>query len=107
MRMTETTMASTPGHPTDSWRGYAVIWGALLLLTGLTVAAAGFDIGGAAIVVCLGIATGKSLLVLFYFMHLRHEKRLIIKLIIPIALAALAIFIGLTYVDVLTRGEGM
>jgi caa(3)-type oxidase subunit IV len=48
-------------------------------------------------------AAVKSSLVFLYFMHLRWEKRLLIKLLIPIALAVLAIFIGLTYTDVLAR----
>jgi hypothetical protein len=36
-------------------------------------------------------------------MNLRYEKRLLFKLLVPIAVAALAIFIGLTYTDILYR----
>jgi hypothetical protein len=36
-------------------------------------------------------------------MHLREERRLLLKLVVPIAVATLAIFIGLTYTDVLHR----
>jgi cytochrome c oxidase subunit 4 len=84
-------------------RPYVAVWGALILLTALTVTVAGFNLQKIAIVACLAIAAVKSTLVLFYFMHLRYEQRLIIKLAIPIALAALAIFIGLTFSDVITR----
>ena len=51
----------------------------------------------------LGIAAVKSTLVVLYFMHLRWEKRLLIRLLLPITLATLAIFIGLTYTDILVR----
>jgi hypothetical protein len=36
-------------------------------------------------------------------MHLRWEKRVLIRLLLPISLATLAIFIGLTYTDILRR----
>jgi len=36
-------------------------------------------------------------------MHLRSEKRLLLKLLVPIAIATLAIFIGLTFTDILNR----
>jgi cytochrome c oxidase subunit 4 len=82
---------------------YIVVWGALILLTAMTVTVAGFNLQKIAIIVCLGIAAIKSTLVLFYFMHLRYEQRLVIKLLIPIVIATLAIFIGLTFSDVITR----
>ncbi len=82
---------------------YILVWAALIALTAITVAASGASLGRAAIVVVLAIAAGKSTLVLLYFMHLREERRLLLKLVVPIAVAALAIFIGLTYTDVLHR----
>lgn len=82
---------------------YVWVWGALLGLTAITVAAASLDLGRAAIVVVLAVAAAKSCLVLLFFMHLRDEKRLLLKLAVPIAVAALAVFIGLTYTDILHR----
>lgn len=84
-------------------RTYAAVWAALMLLTALTVATASMNLRSVTVIVCLGIAALKSTLVFLYFMHLRYEKRLIIRLVIPIALIALAIFIGLTFSDVYTR----
>ena len=84
-------------------RTYAAVWAVLMIATALTVAVADLNFQKAAIIVCLGIAAFKSTLVLLYFMHLRYENRLVIKLAIPIALATLAIFIGLTFSDVFTR----
>lgn len=88
---------------TASVRTYVVVWLALLALTAATVSAASLNLRAIAIVVCLAIAAIKSIFVLLYFMHLRYENRLLIKLIIPIAVVTLAIFIGGTFSDVFTR----
>ncbi len=82
---------------------YVAVWIALLCLTGLTVAAADLGPAAWAVVICLAIAAAKAGLVFLFFMHLRWEKRLLVRLLVPITLAVLAIFIGLTFSDVLTR----
>lgn len=64
---------------------------------------AGMDLGLLSIVIVLAIAAIKSGLVLSYFMHLKYETGLLFKLMIPIVLAALTIFIGLTFSDVAFR----
>jgi len=84
-------------------RRYFAVWSALILLTALTVTMADLNIGRVGIIVVLVIAATKSTLVLLWFMHLRSEKRLLLKLLVPIAIGTLAIFIGLTYTDILTR----
>ncbi|MDD5676014.1 MAG: cytochrome C oxidase subunit IV family protein [Chitinivibrionales bacterium] len=86
-----------------SIRPYIAVWITLLVLTGVTVTGARLNLGTVTIIVVLTIAAIKSVLVLLYFMHLRHEKRLLLKLLIPGTLVLLAIFIGLTYADVITR----
>ena len=86
-----------------SYARYIQVWLALLVLTAITVAAASLNFGRISIVVVLAIAAGKSTLVLLFFMHLITEKRLLLKLLVPIAVIALAIFIGLTYTDILYR----
>ena len=82
---------------------YIYIWVALLVLTAITVTTASLNFGRAGILVVLAIATVKSTLVLLYFMHLSSEKRLLLKLLVPIAICTLAIFIGLTFTDVMYR----
>jgi cytochrome c oxidase subunit IV len=82
---------------------YVSIWAALVFLTIVTVTTAGLGVGRIGIVIVLAIAATKSTLVLLWFMHLATEKRLLLKLLVPIAICVLAIFIGLTYTDVLTR----
>lgn len=84
------------------YRTFALIWGALMILTGVTVAVAQVDLGAWNIWVALGIATFKSSLVVAIFMHLKYEHWLF-KVSLLIALATLAIFIGLNFFDVLYR----
>jgi cytochrome c oxidase subunit 4 len=86
-----------------SYKTYLIVYAALVCLTAVTVTSASLDIGRIAIVVVLAIAGTKSVLVLLYFMHLRYEKRLLIKILVPIVVVTLAIFIGLTYTDILYR----
>jgi cytochrome c oxidase subunit 4 len=84
------------------YQTFLIIWVALLILTGVTVAVAQYHFGVWNIWIALGIATLKSGLVVAVFMHMKYENRLF-KLALLSALAILAIFIGLTFVDVLYR----
>jgi cytochrome c oxidase subunit 4 len=97
------TVKSGPNSPGPSQGLYLAVWAGLLVLTALTVAVAGLHLKRGAVALALGIAAVKSCLVALYFMHLRWEKRLLIQLMLPITLATLAIFIGLTYTDILHR----
>jgi cytochrome c oxidase subunit IV len=94
--------ADSDNHPAQL-RNYVFVWIALVVLTATTVLSASLRLGAITIVVCLAIAASKSILVLLYFMHLRHEKTVLLKILIPIVIAVLAIFIGLTYSDIMTR----
>ena len=82
---------------------YFWVWVGLIILTGITVSVAGMPLGRWAIVLPLLIAGTKSGLVLNYFMHLKSEKELIFKLIIPGVLAVLVVFMILTFSDVAFR----
>ena len=84
------------------YRTFILVWVALLILTGATVTVAQYHFGALNIWIALGIATLKSSLVIAVFMHLRDEQPLF-KLALLSALAILAIFIGLTFFDVLYR----
>jgi cytochrome c oxidase subunit 4 len=52
----------------------AAVFGALVLLTGVTVAVAGIHLGSMNIYVALAIAGVKATLVVLYFMHLRYDQ---------------------------------
>ena len=82
---------------------YILVWVGLVMLTILTLTSASLDLGKVSIVVCLVIAAVKSTLVILFFMNLLFEKRMLLKLLVPIAIGVLAIFIGLTYTDLLFR----
>jgi len=84
------------------YKTFMGIWIALLILTGITVWVAQYNLGPLNIWVALGIATLKSSLVVAIFMHMKYESRLF-KIALLSALAILAIFIGLTFFDVLYR----
>jgi len=84
------------------YRTFIIVWLVLLALTGITVAAAQVHFGALNIWIALGIATLKAGLVIAFFMHMKYEQPLF-KLALLSALAVLAIFIGLTFLDVLYR----
>ena len=82
---------------------YYAIFAALLALTYITVAVARIDLGRFNTVVALTIAVTKAVLVVLFFMHLRHSTRLT-KLVVVGGFVWLALLIGLTMADVTTRG---
>lgn len=83
------------------------IWLALLVLTGITVGVAEFDFGYLNVLAAMAVATTKALLVVFFFMHLKYENR-VLGLFVLLVFIILAIFIGFTFFDVAMRpGEGV
>jgi len=91
----------TQSHMSPRW--YFVVCGTLLALTIATTAMARVDLGYFNVVVALGIAVLKALLVALFFMHLvRAPHRTMI--VAGAGVFWLAILIVLTLGDVLTRG---
>src|SRR6478736_4686487 len=87
----------------ESARNYILVFLGLIFLTVLTTAVAFVDLGAFNIVVALGIATCKMLLVALFFMHVKHSSALT-KLVISGALLWLGIMIAFTLADFHTRG---
>ena len=85
-----------------SLKTYVAIFLALLTLTATTVGVAYLDLGRLNTVVALVIAFTKALLVALFFMHLRYSSQLT-KIVAAAGLAWLAILLGLTMGDYLTR----
>jgi cytochrome c oxidase subunit IV len=81
---------------------YVFVWIALLCLTGLTIKAAQMKMGEWSMVANIAIASAKASLVLWFFMHLRQEKRLF-KVMIFVPLITISVIIGLTFFDILYR----
>ena len=83
-------------------RVYLAIFAALLALTATTTAAAYVDLGRLNVVIMLGIAVTKALLVILYFMHLRWSTRLT-HIVVASGFVFFAILVLLTMADVVTR----
>jgi cytochrome c oxidase subunit 4 len=82
---------------------YYVIFGALMVLTFLTVWVATIDLGPLNTPVALAIAVTKAVLVVLYFMHVRYSSRLT-WVVVAGGFLWLIIMVGLTMSDYLTRG---
>jgi cytochrome c oxidase subunit 4 len=90
------------GHVSPKSTYYA-IFGALMVLTGVTVAVAFINLGVFNFPVALGIAITKATLVILFFMHVKYSSRLT-KLFVGMAFLFLAILFGLTLTDYMSRG---
>lgn len=74
------------------------VFGALLVLTVLTVAVTWVDLGAFNIWLALGIAVTKAALVTLYFMHLRYDSPFYGVILVG-ALLFVALFIGAAMMD--------
>ncbi len=83
-------------------RTYVAVWGALLVLLGVTIGVARLHVSSMSVVINLLIATAKASLVLLFFMHLKNEGRFL-KIMLGVTLAALTVIIILTFSDVWFR----
>ena len=71
---TENAHAHSEAHEHGGPAVYAKTLVGLLILTAITVVAAGFNFGQGNVVIALVIATIKASLVVLFFMHLRWDK---------------------------------
>lgn len=85
-------------HHVVGWKILTVVFVALMILTILTVAAINVDLGPLNIVIALGIALVKALLVIFIFMHVLWD-RAFHGLLIASSFAFVAIFLAFTMID--------
>lgn len=83
---------------------YFLVFAALLVLTVATWGVAQFDLGWANDVVALTIAVTKAMLVILFFMHVRHSTRMT-ALTAVAGFFWLAILLGLTLADYASRGQ--
>jgi cytochrome c oxidase subunit IV len=90
------------GHVSPKSTYYA-IFGALMVLTAITVGVAFIHLGSLNFPVALAIAITKATLVILFFMHVKYSSRLT-KMIVGMAFFFLAILLTLTMTDYLSRG---
>ncbi|NBO38132.1 cytochrome oxidase subunit IV [bacterium] len=84
---------------------YFAVFGALLLLTILTVVVSVIGLPQpTAIIVAMVVAAIKATLVVLWFMHLKYDDRFY-SLIFIISILFLALFFIFTSLDVFTRGQ--
>jgi len=97
-------MSSHNGHAHNETRTYTLTLLTLLILTALTVFAAGIDFGSNTInvVIALTIATVKATLVALFFMHLLYDKP-VNAVVLVTSFLFLGLFLGLSYTDVSSR----
>jgi cytochrome c oxidase subunit 4 len=84
-------------------RVYYTIYAILMACTLLTVQIAYFDLGAMNTVAALTIAVFKAVLVILFFMHVRHSTRLT-WVVVAGSVLWLGIMLALTMGDYLTRG---
>jgi cytochrome c oxidase subunit 4 len=90
------------GHISPA-RVYYGIFGILMVCTYLTWQVALVDLGVFNTVAALAIAVFKAVLVVLFFMHVRHSSRLT-WVVVASGVFWLAILLALTMTDYLTRG---
>jgi cytochrome c oxidase subunit 4 len=89
-------------HPPHIKRVYVAVFLLLLVLTGLTVWVAYYDLGILSTWIAMTIAVTKGLLVVLYFMHVRYSSRLT-WVVAGAGFLWLIILIALTLSDYRTR----
>ncbi len=87
-------------------RTYFFVYLALMLLLAATFGATFLPLGPFHLAVSVVIAIAKAVLVLLFFMHLRHTRGRTVFLILAGCLLLL-ILMGLTTIDYLTRVNGL
>lgn len=88
-------MSKHNSHKTHSpsYGIYILVWLSLIVLTALTVAVAGINLGKLTVATALLIASVKSFLVLTFFMHLKSEAKMF-----SIFVSVAVIFLLVTFV---------
>ena len=83
---------------------YTIVLGVLLLLTVITVTAAGINFGSGSVnvVIALTIATIKASLVALFFMHLLHDSKMNAAILVA-GFIFLGLFLAFSSIDVSSR----
>lgn len=89
------------GHVVE-YTTYIGVWLALIMLTALTVAVAGLNLAKLTIVVAIVVATIKTSLVLWQFMHLKFDN-MVMRIFFAFVVVTFLVFLGLFFVDIATR----
>ena len=81
---------------------YLTIFGALMVLTAVTVGAAYVNLGAFNFAVAIAIAGFKASLVVWFFMHVKYQSHLT-KLTVATGLFFLVILLGMSMIDYVSK----
>lgn len=89
-------------HHIVPYKTYGIILSILLLFTAISVAVTHIELDSLTIGVAIGLATIKSALVLYYFMHLKFDD-IILRIMVIAVIAVLALVVLITLLDYIYR----
>jgi|SRR5581483_5550172 len=87
-----------------AWKTYLKVWIALMCLMVLTAGLSFYDLGDWSTIVALTIAVVKTILIVLVFMHIKYEGQGMTVVVIVGGFFWLAILLGLSLTDYLSRG---
>jgi cytochrome c oxidase subunit 4 len=85
---------------------YAMVFGTLLVFTGITVGAAYVELGIFNPVVALAIASTKMVIVILFFMHVKYQSNLV-KMTVGCGFFTFIVLITMTLTDYMSRAWGV
>ena len=85
---------------------YSLVFGTLLVFTGITVGAAYIELGVFNPIVALAIASFKAVVVILFFMHVKYQSRLV-KLTVGAGFFTFLVLITMTLTDYMSRAWGL
>jgi cytochrome c oxidase subunit 4 len=85
---------------------YSMVFGTLLLFTGITVWAAYVDLKVLNPIIALAIASFKAVVVILFFMHVKYQSRLV-KLTVACGFFTFLVLIMMTLCDYISRSWGL
>lgn len=97
-------MAHSEGHHIIPLKTLSSVFGALIVLTVLTVAVAQIELGPLEVPIAVGIAIAKSTLVVMFFMALKYDKP-VNTMVFTVGTVFVLIFLVFTLFDTAFRGD--
>jgi len=85
---------------------YSMVFGTLLVFTGITVGAAFVELGVLNPIVALGIACTKAVIVILFFMHVKYQSNLV-KMTVGAGFFTFIVLITMTLTDYMSRAWGL
>jgi len=89
-------------HHIMSYKTLVIIWLVLLIFTVVTIGITKLELGAFSVGIALLVASVKSVLVLYYFMHLKFETKML-NAFVAIVFLVFTSFIVLTFLDYFYR----